>query len=49
MISGRTKKEITYSYYLELCRKYSEKTITDDEGFDLELCLAEFETDSWFR
>lgn len=49
MISPRTNKEITWGYYFELTGKYNNKTITEDERFDLELCLAAYETNSWFR
>lgn len=49
MISQRTNKEITMGYYFELTGKYNTKTITEDERFDLELCLAAYETNSWFR
>lgn len=49
MTSSRTNKEITWGYYFELTKKYNDKTITDDERFDLELCLAAYETNSWFR
>lgn len=49
MVSPRTNKKITLSYYFELTFKYNNKTITEDERFDLDLCLAAYETDSWFR
>jgi len=48
-VSFRTGKVIDYAYYRKLVYAYKDKTITDDERFDLELALAKFETNSFYR
>ena len=49
MVSTRTNREIDYAYYRELVYKYKDRTITDNERFDLELALVKFETNSYYR
>ena len=48
-VSVRTGRAIDYAYYRKLVYSYRDGTITDDERFDLELALAEFERDSFYR
>ena len=49
IISVRTGKNIDYAYYLYLQSVYRDGTITDDERFDLELALAKYQTNSFYR
>lgn len=48
-ISPRTGKPIDYAYYQYLQYAYKDGTITDNERFDLELALAKFEQNSFYR
>jgi len=47
--SIRTGRLIDYAYYRTLVNSYHDGSITDDERFDLELALAKFETNSFYR
>ena len=47
--SIRTGRLIDYPYYRILVNSYRDGSITDDERFDLELALAKFETNSYYR
>lgn len=47
--SIRTGRAIDYAYYRKLAHSYKDGTITDDERFDLELALAKFEYNSFYR
>lgn len=48
-ISICTGKQIDYAYYRYLVYSYKDRTISDDERFDLELAMAKFERDSFYR
>ena len=49
IVSARTGRVIDYAYYARLQAAYRDRTITDDERFDLELALMKFETNSFYR
>lgn len=49
IVSVRTGKQVDYAYYIYLQNVYRNRTITDDERFDLELALAKFQTNSFYR
>jgi len=44
-----TGREITYAYYMELVKAYQNRTITDDERYDLELAMAKYMSNAYFR
>ena len=48
-MSARTGKALTYAYYRDLVTRYSQRALLDDEYFDLELVLAKFERNSFYR
>ena len=48
-ISPRTGKPIDYAYYHYLQYAYKDGTITDNERFDLELAMAKFAYNSFYR
>lgn len=48
-MSARTGKALTYAYYRDLVTRYGQRALQDDEYFDLELVLAKFERNSFYR
>ena len=49
-LSSRTGKALTYEYYRDLVARYGRRDLRcDDEYFDLELVLAKFERNSFYR
>ena len=48
-VSARTGKALTYAYYMDLVTRYKQHTLLENEYFDLELVLAKFEYNSYYR
>lgn len=41
--SKKTQKEFNYTYYCELCKKYRDKILTDDEYYDWEILMLKYD------
>ena len=48
-VSPRTEEDLSYRYFIELTNKYNNKTIDQNERFDLSLCEVKFNTNSYYR
>lgn len=42
-ISQRTGKLFTYTYYIELTKKYRKYELTNDEYYDFEICRFKYD------
>lgn len=43
-VSQKTGNEFTYSYYVTLCKKFRERTLSDDEYYDWEISMLKYDT-----
>lgn len=42
--SQKTGTEFTYSYYCKLCKKFRNRSLTDDEYYDWEISMLKYDT-----
>jgi hypothetical protein len=42
-VSSRTGREFTYTYYIELTKKYRDRTLLDADYYDFEVCQFKFD------
>lgn len=42
-ISYKTNKELTYTYYCELCKKYRDRSMDDLEYLDWEILMLKYD------
>ena len=43
-VSKITGLEFTYSYYCELCKRYRDRTLADNEYYDFEVSMLKYDT-----
>lgn len=41
--SQKTGKEFNYTYYCELCKKFRDRILTDDEYYDWEILMLKYD------
>lgn len=41
--SKKTGLELSYTYYCELCKKYRNRILTDDEYYDWEILMKKYD------
>ena len=43
-VSKITGQEFTYTYYCELCKRYRDRTLADNEYYDFEVSMLKYDT-----
>jgi hypothetical protein len=43
-VSKHTGKEFTYTYYCELCKRYRDRSLDDNEYYDFEVSMLKYDT-----